>query len=134
MNYESEKREAFIAGNKALESLGRAKEELEKAKGWGIFDILGGGMVASLIKRDKMSKAKTLLDRAFNDVRAFDRELEDINIYEFPDIETDDFLTAADLFFDNMFADVMVQNRIEEAINKVDTTMYKIESILHRLY
>ena len=64
----------------------------------------------------------------------FDRELEDINIDEFPDIETDDFLTAADLFFDNMFAAVMVQNRTEEAINKVDTTMYKIESILHRLY
>ena len=47
---EKEKREAVKAGERALASLKSAKSKLDEAKSWGVVDILGGGIVSSLIK------------------------------------------------------------------------------------
>lgn len=56
-NFEKEKREAIDAGNKALESLRTAKENLDSAHNWGLFDMFAGGLISSLAKRSKMKQA-----------------------------------------------------------------------------
>ena len=40
---EKEKREAVIAGRRALTSLRAAQEDLNSAKNWGLWDMFGGG-------------------------------------------------------------------------------------------
>lgn len=45
-NFEKEKREAIDAGNKALESLHTAKENLDSAHNWGLFDMFAGGLTS----------------------------------------------------------------------------------------
>ena len=46
-------REAIQAGEAALRSLERAKEKMGSAKNWGIFDMMGGGLLRSLFKHSK---------------------------------------------------------------------------------
>ena len=40
---QKEIRDAVLAGEAALDSLRSAREKLESAKNWGVFDMLGGG-------------------------------------------------------------------------------------------
>lgn len=62
-NFEKEKREAIDAGNKALESLHTAKENLDSAHNWGLFDMFAGGLISSLAKRSKMNQARQHMER-----------------------------------------------------------------------
>ena len=48
-------------------------------------------------------------------------------------INSGDFLTFADYFFDGFVADMMVQSRIRDAQRQVDDAIYRVESILSRL-
>ena len=62
-NFEKEKREAIDAGNKALESLRTAKENLDSAHNWGLFDMFAGGLISSLAKRSKMNRPASIWSR-----------------------------------------------------------------------
>lgn len=117
---EKERREAIDAGMRALDSLQRAKDELNSARGWGFVDILGGGLISGLVKRSKMSNARELINRACEDLRYFSRELNDVAGIENINIDTDDFLGFADLFFDGFAADFLTQDRINRARRQVD--------------
>ena len=75
---EKEKREAVKAGERALASLKSAKSKLDEAKSWGVVDILGGGIVSSLIKRSKMDDANAYMEQAKRDLAGFGKELRDV--------------------------------------------------------
>ena len=49
--------EAVVAGERALESLRTAKSKLDSARAWGIYDMLGGGFLSSMIKHGQIGKA-----------------------------------------------------------------------------
>ena len=64
MNEAKELREAIAAADFALDSLCRARDSLNSARNWGIFDIVGGGLISTLIKRSKMSDASAEMEAA----------------------------------------------------------------------
>ena len=132
-DYEKERREAIAAGSRALDSLREAYMKLDSARGWGIYDIVGGGLFSSLIKHNKMDQAQEYLQAAKRDLKYFEAELQDLNNFENINLDTQDFLGFADLVFDGLFADVMMQNRINEARSKVSTAIYRVEDGLNRL-
>ena len=57
-------REAIQAGEAALSSLRNAQEKLNSAKNWGIWDIVGGGFMSSLIKHSRMDDAQEYMEEA----------------------------------------------------------------------
>ena len=132
-NFEKEKREAIDAGNKALESLRTAKENLDRAHNWGLFDMFAGGLISSLAKRSKMNQARQHMEQAKWDLRNFSEELKDVNMISHLDIETDDFLSFADWFFDGFFVDWMVQDRINTARDQVEEAIQRLKVILREL-
>ena len=132
-DYRKECMEAMDAGNRALESLRSAKACLDSARNWGIWDMLGGGFISSMIKRSKMSDAQNLMNRAKQDLRAFTRELDDVHMSGQLDIEINDFLGFADLLWDNFLVDLMMQDRINNTRAQVDDVIYRVEQILSRL-
>lgn len=132
-DFEKEKREAIDAGNKALESLRTAKENLDSAHNWGLFDMFAGGLISSLVKQSKMKKARQNMEQAKWDLRNFSEELKDVNIISHLDIETDDFLSFADWFFDGFFVDWMVQDRINTAKDQVNEAIQRLQSVLQEL-
>lgn len=132
-DFDKEKREAVDAGNRALNSLRLAQSNLDSAKNWGFVDMLGGGLISTVVKHSKMYDSKRNMQQAKNDLRDFSRELEDVNMSNNLDIETGDFLTFADWFFDGLIVDWMVQDRINNASDKVDESIAKVEDILRQL-
>ena len=57
--YRREIDEAVDAANYAIKCLRKAHDELNGAKNWGIVDILGGGMLTTFLKRNKMNNAES---------------------------------------------------------------------------
>lgn len=132
-DYQQEINEAIQVGNQALRSLRQAKECLNSAGNWGIVDLLGGGFISTFVKHSKMKNADELIQQARSDLRYFSRELMDVdNISDFH-IETGDFLSFADYFFDGLIADWLVQSRINDAKRQVDNAIQNVEEILRRL-
>ena len=132
-DFEKEKREAADAGNRALRSLKAAQENLNSAKNWGIWDMLGGGFISTMAKHSKMDRAKENLAKARSDLKNFSRELQDVNMACHLDIETGDFLSFADWFFDGFVVDWMVQDRINQASRQVEEAIHRVEGILNQL-
>ena len=128
--YEKERREAVYAGEKALDSLYEAQNQLRKARNWGIYDILGGGFLSSLIKHSKIDNARSCIERAKYDLQSFSRELQDVS-YDL-DVDIGGFLTFFD-FMDSFFADILVQSRISNASRRVDEAIDKVQEILSSL-
>lgn len=130
MDYYTEKEEAVQAGQRALYSLREARAQLSSARGFGLWDLLGGGSYVSLFKHMKISRAREAMDRARYDLQVFCRELRDIS-YNL-DIDISDVLTFFDLF-DSFIADVMVQSRIADASRRVDEAIYSVERALNQI-
>ena len=60
----TEIREAIEAGNRALEALDEAMGHLKTARGLGVWDMLGGGFLSSLLKHSKMDDAQQAMQYA----------------------------------------------------------------------
>ena len=129
-NAAKEKEEAYRAGRQALDSLSLAREQLNQAKNWGIADILGGGIIVSVVKRQKMNNAQQYITQARNDLERFRRELSDVRELNYIDIDTSDFMSFADWFFDGFVVDFMVQSQINSARRQVDEAIRRVEDIL----
>ena len=108
-------REAIDAGERALISLRAAQDKLNSARNWGIFDMIGGSFFSSLMKRSQIDGASEYMAQAQLDLRRLQKELRDIQVPMDLKIEVSDFLSFADVFFDNLLVDWMVQNKIAEA-------------------
>lgn len=122
--------EAIRAGEIALGSLRAAKAKLDSAKKWGIFDMLGGGMISDMVKHSRMNEASTLMAQARSDVRRFQKELKDVQGYMDLRMEIGGFLSFADFFFDGIIADYMVQSKIENARTQVNDAINLVEGLL----
>jgi len=130
MDYEKERQEAIIAGERALDSLYEAQNQLRKARNWGIYDILGGGFISSLIKHSKIDNARSCIERAKYDLQCFNRELRDVS-YDI-NVDVGDLLTFFDLM-DSFFADLLVQSRIADASRRIEDAIWRVQDILNHL-
>ncbi len=66
-------------------------------------------------------------------LRSFSRELNDVNMACNLNINTGDFLSFADYFFDGFVVDWVVQNRINNAKRQVEEAIRRTESIVNQL-
>ena len=130
---EKEVREALAAGQEALDYLNRARESLNSAGNWGLLDLFGGGLLSTFVKHSKMNDAEGLIQQARSALQRFQRELMDVdNVAEFH-IETGDFLSFADYFFDGFIADWLGQSRISDAKRQVDNGIRRVKYIMDQL-
>ena len=132
-DYDKERQEAVDAGNRALQSLRAAQNDLSSAKNWGIVDMLGGGLFTSMIKHTKMNNAQEHMERAKYDLQRFGKELGDVSGHIDMNFNTADFLSFADYFFDGLVADWLMQDRINKARTQVDEAIRRVEGIMGQL-
>lgn len=128
-----EMKEALDAGERALSSLRKAQEKLNSAGNWGLFDMFGGGLFSTIMKRSKMDDAQQLMEAAKSDLKRFQRELKDVIIPLDLRMEVGSFLSFADFFFDGFVADYLVQSKISEAKEQVSDAIIRVEQILNEL-
>lgn len=133
---ESQKKEigeAISAGNKAMSIAEEVMAKLDDAEGWGTWDILGGGLLSDLAKHSSLDEAQELVETLQVQLRRFKTELADVTIHADLQVSIDGFMRFADYFFDGLFADWAVLDKIEESQNEVRNTIRQIEKVLEKL-
>lgn len=133
MNNVLEIREAIAAGERALSSLYVAQDKLKSARGWGMFDLFGGGFISDLMKHSRMDEASQSMEEAKYHLQIFKKELADVNGNFNLRLDIGGFLSFADFFFDGLIADYLVQSKIANAREQVDNAIVKVSGILSEL-
>ncbi|MGD6844373.1 hypothetical protein ACQCVH_17910 [Bacillus infantis] len=122
-------REAESALVEAREALRKADGELSSAKNWGFLDLAGGDFLSTMAKRSHMDKAKESLHDAQYNLKKLQKELDDLGRSISAELEVGSFLGIADLFFDNIFSDWMVQEKINASAEKVKECLNVLEDL-----
>lgn len=125
--------EAITAGNIVLRQLDRAQELLESAKGWGTWDMLGGGVISTAIKHNRIDDARSAIHATQRSLRQFEKELQDVQKDVSIRIEISGLLTFADFFFDGFITDWVVQGRINDAMNQIEERFSLIQQVVSDL-
>ena len=125
--------EAVTAGRRALASLEEAADALDSASNWGLFDLLAGGIIASLVKRSRLDDAEEALERARADLYTFTREVSDVRGIEELRVNVGSVASALDILADNPFVDLYVQKRISDAEKNVRAAIGATQTVLRRL-
>ena len=126
--------EAIQAGENAIASLDSVYTFLDKADSWSTVDMFGGDLVGAILKLDNFEKAQSHLSIAKNNIYKFEQVLNDvyIEVVNIPSFDMGDFVI--DFMFGNIFTDIMIQSKINDAIANVKRTTKTIESIIDDLY
>lgn len=125
--------EAIQAGERALTSLRKAEEKLTSAGNWGLWDILGGGLISGIAKHSKMNEASSYMEEAKHNLSIFQKELRDVNGTYNLQLDIGGFLSFADFFFDGIIADYLVQTKIQDAKVQVRDAIQSVSGVLAQL-
>jgi hypothetical protein len=125
--------EALIAGETVLSITNSILFSLGSAKGWGTWDLLGGGLLSDLAKHNHLDEAQKQVEHLQVQLRRFKTELTDVAINADMQVNIVGFLCFADYFFDGLFADWAVLDKINQSQTQVQNTKSQIESVLNHL-
>lgn len=116
--------EAIKIGTEVLSELNNARKSLEKAKKWGDYDLLGGGMVATIQKyaylddaQEQLHKIQWIMKRYHNELNGAQKNVE---------IEISEFLDVADYWIEGIFEDYSIQNAIDKLMNSLEELIAKV--------
>lgn len=127
-------KEAISAGRSARNLADEVLSELKSAEGWNTWDMFGGdGFITHMAKHNHLDTAQDLVSSLQSELRRFKTELADIHISANMQVSVDGFLRFADYFFDGLFADWAVGDRISNSISSVSHTKGQIDRTLERL-
>lgn len=132
-NQKRELDEAMEAGEAASALTGDVLNSLSSAESWGTFDILGGGIIADAMKYSDLDEAQMLIENLQDQLRRFKTELADVTIDSEMNVKIDGFLQFADYFFDNLFTDWAVMDKIRNSRLQVENTGDQIQSVMEKL-
>ena len=127
-------KEAISAGYSARGTADRILSELESADGWNTWDMFGGGgIITHMAKHSHLDEAQDLVQELQSKLRRFKTELADIQITANMQVNIDGFLRFADYFFDGLFADWAVGDKISQSHSSVSSTKSQINRTLDKL-
>lgn len=126
--------EAIAAGGGVLGGLREVTRALDSASNWGVWDMLGGGLLTTMAKHSRLDEARAAARGVQQQLRSFQRELADVTAASSDlDIDVGSFATFADYFFDGLLADWVVQSRIGRARERVARLQEQVQAIKSRL-
>jgi hypothetical protein len=86
-----------------------------------------------MVKYQRLDQATELLRRADLSLRSFSRELADVGLAGVGGVEIGSMTRTFDVFFDNIFSDMAVRSRIQEASNRVSWALQAVQQALATL-
>ena len=130
---EKELQEAIQAGYDALSDISSIESTLSSAERWGTWDVFGGGLISDMAKYSHLDDAQQQINGLQRSLSRFRTELADVDIRTGIQIEVDSFLRFADYFFDNIFTDWAVLDRIRHTQSQTHEVDGSVRTILSRL-
>ena len=125
--------EAIRAADSALSQANMIQDSLRSAENWGTFDMLGGGLIASVAKRDHIDQAEQMIPELQRRLNRLRDELDDVSVTLNHTIDHSEFLRFADWFFDGLFVDWMVQDKIHDFQSEISSVQSRVRGIQTRL-
>lgn len=133
MDRKKELQEAKDAANKVIEKIDRAMDSLDSAEFWGMWDIFGGDFFSSLKKRNKIEEANECIKDIVDSVKVLNKELKDVDMVLPEEVSNTMNDRTFDIWLDNIFTDLRVQEEIKEAMKELREFRNGIEDLLIRL-
>lgn len=128
-----ELREALSSADGAMGCIRSINESLSSARSWSTADLLGGGLISDMAKHSHLDNAQMQICALQSSLSQLRRELADVQIDTEINIQVDGFLRFADYFFDGLFADFAVRERISNAQAQVDRVYNAVRTVQSRL-
>ncbi|GAA1478367.1 hypothetical protein GCM10009623_28130 [Nocardioides aestuarii] len=126
--------EADAAGREAHAVLQRTAQHLGSAGSWSTYDtFFGGGMLSSMAKHDQLDKAAALMRQADAALARLGTELADVGLDAVGGVGIDSMTRALDIWFDNIFTDWAVRERIGQASQRVHALLDQVNRVGQRL-
>lgn len=127
--------EAIRAANRVQSTIQTVIRHLESADKWATYDIwTRGGIISHMAKYNHIDQAESDFHRVSSQLRELKRELSDINNFAVPGMDGIDSATRAfDFWFDNIFTDFKVRNRIRGDIDQMWKLTKNIDKIIARI-
>ena len=126
--------EAIAAGRAACDLADEAGKELSSAENWGMWDVFGGGLFADMIKHEKLQNAQSTIYSLQSALSGLRTELADVERIDADlNVTVDGFMNFADYFFDGLFADWTVLNRIRDSLSSIGSVCANINSVIWKL-
>lgn len=133
MDRKKELQEAKDAANKIIEKIDRAMDYLDSAEFWGMWDIFGGDFLSSWSKRNKIEEANECIKDILDSVKVLNKELKDVDMVLPEEVSNTMGDRTFDIWLDNIFTDLRVQEEIKEAMKELREFRNGIEDLLIRL-
>lgn len=119
--------------NELLPLVAEAKRQFKGAKMWSVFDMLGGGLLVDLLKHSKLSNAQQIMNRINYGMQELQRVLGDAHIPVDYSMNGHEFLTFADIFFDNAITDIWMASKIWSSYTELEKLEDKLVMLKERL-
>ncbi|MBR3504632.1 MAG: hypothetical protein IKO07_10400 [Clostridia bacterium] len=116
----------------AAYQLERAQDMLDSARNWGVWDMLGGGLVTTLIKHGKADDANACIRQAARLMERVERLLPEAYVGEAP-VDEGGFGRVADVLFDGFFTDLYMQGRLKDQRRAVDEMLSRVRRVEREL-
>ena len=128
-------KEAASAGYRAKSNCDQILSHLDSADGWNTWDLIGGGgIITHVAKHSHLDDAQDLISKLQSNLRQFKTELADIRISANMQVNAEGFLRFADYFFDGLFADFAMKEKIDRSHASVSNTKRQIQKALDQLH
>ena len=128
-----EAEEAFAVGRRVLAVIDAAAEALSDAENWSTFDLLGGGLIADMVKHERLEYAQGDICILQEQLRSYRTELADVSMDAEIRLEVGEFLRFADVFFDDIFSGITVLDHIVSAQRQLSRAEEQVLDVQHRL-
>lgn len=94
---------------------------------------MGGGMIASMAKHGRLDDARAVVSSLQYHAQQLKKELSDLGKNYFIDLNVSSFDRFADIFFDNLFSDWMVQKQINQSLGSAQTIREQVHELIMKL-
>lgn len=125
--------EALDVGYRAFDLIETILKELNEAYNWAETDVFMDSFWVDMQKHEHIHTAQDLIQDLRDELRRFKTELADVSIEGDIQIEIDDFSEFADWFFDNIFTDWEIRDKITNSMSQADDTRGQITSTINLL-
>jgi hypothetical protein len=128
--------EALQAAQTAQAALSRVREKLGSASGWSTYDtFFGGGAISSAVKHSRLDEAAHAAAYADRCLAVLRTELADVQgvALSAPQVTVDGLTRFVDVWFDNIFTDLAVRDRIKKAQYNVANSLQLVSQVHGRL-
>lgn len=126
--------EAVRAAHKAKSTAKNALAHLESAEKWATYDVwFKSGIIGHVAKYDHIDRAEDDFNRLSLQLESLQKELADIDIKGFHMDGIDSTTRAVDFWFDNIFTDLKVRDRIRNDADQLRSLYGKIDRTISGL-